>query len=157
MLINVIADTSASYKVDGKSNLQRNIMRSIMSAASKAKYADCDLKFFAWSDGLTEITDPDEIKFSHSAESSSLASFIDGSEDGSRFLLLSDGLFDSGSINDILREKNSVLVPVAVGADSDAGSLKQIASPNNYCFGCVNVLAALFEVCFSNFRTGGTK
>ena len=157
MLINVIADTSAGYKADGKSNLQRNIIRSIMSAGSKAKYSGCELKFFAWSDDLTEFTDPEKIKFSHSVESSSLASFIDSSEDGSRFLLLSDGLFDSGSINDILREKNSVLVPVAVGADSDVGSLKQIASPNNYCFGCVNVLAALFEVCFRNFRTGGTR
>ena len=157
MLINVIADTSAGYKADGKSNLQRNIIRSIISAASKAKYSGCELKFFAWSDGLTEFIDPEELKFSHSVESSSFASFIDGSDYGSRFLLLSDGLFDPGSINDILREKNSVLIPVAVGADSDVGNLKQIAAPNKYCFSCVNVLAALFEVCFRNFYTGGAK
>ena len=154
MLIHVIADTSAGYKADGKSNLQRNIIRSIMSAASKAKYAGCVLKFFAWSEDLTEFSDPEEIEFSRCAESSSLASFIDGSEDDSRFLLLSDGLFDAGSINDILRKKNSVLVPVAVGADSDVDTLKRIAAPNNYCFGCVNVLAALFEVCFRNFCSG---
>ncbi len=43
-----------------------------------------------------------EINFSNSAESSSLASFIDSSENGSRFLLLSDELFDTGNINDIL-------------------------------------------------------
>lgn len=155
--INVIADTSASYKADGKSNLQRNIIRSIISAASKAKYAGCMLKFFAWSDTITEFTDPEEITFSHSADSSSLASFIDGAEDGSRLLLLSDGLFDAENINDILREKNSVLIPVAVGADSDIDTLKYIASPNNYCFVCVNVLAALFEVCFRNFYAGGKK
>ena len=55
MLINIIADTSASYKTDGKSNLQRNIIRSIMSAASKAKYAGCVLKFFKWSDSLQSV------------------------------------------------------------------------------------------------------
>lgn len=157
MLVNVIADTSAGYKADGKSNLQRNIIRSIMSAAAKPKYAGCTLKFFAWSDSLTEFTDPEEIKFSHSTEASSLASFIDDSENGSRFLLLSDGLFDAGNINDILREKNSVLIPVAVGADSDINALRRIAAPNNYCFVCVNVLAALFGICFRNFGEGGIK
>ncbi len=155
--INVIADTSAGYKADGKSNLQRNIIRSVISAAAKEKYSGIALKFFAWSDGLTEFSDPDEIAFSHSAESSSLASFIDSSEEGSKFLLLSDGLFDAGNIRDILREKNSVLVPVAVGADSDIDSLRNIAAPDNYCFGCVNVLSALFEICFRNFCTGGRQ
>ena len=157
MLINVIADTSASYKTDGKSNLQRNIIRTIMSATSKAKYAGCVLKFFAWSDSLTEFTDPECIKFANSADSSLLASFINDAEDGSRFLLLSDGLFDAGNINDVLREKNSVLVSVAVGADSDMNNMKYIAEPNKYCFGCVNILSALFEVCFKNFCAGGTK
>ena len=157
MLINIIADTSAGYKADGKANLQRNVIRSVMSAAAKPKYAGCALKFFAWSDDLSEFTDPEQIKFSGSADTSSLASFIDGSENGSRFMLLSDGLFDSESIDDILRAKNSVLVPVAVGADSDVATLRRIASPNEYCFRCVNVLAALFEVCFRNFGTGGTK
>ena len=153
MLVNLIVDTSAGFKSDGKANLQRNTVRSIMSAAPKAKYSGCTMKFFAWSDSLIEVNSPDEIKFSDSVNISSLEEFIEDLEEGSRFLLLSDGLFDPETINDILRAKKSVLVPVAVGADSDASVLTQIAAPNHYCFRCVNVLSALFEVCFRDFHS----
>lgn len=157
MLVNVIADISAGFRTDGKASLQRNTVRSLMSAVSKAKYENCTLRFFAWSEGLAEFVDTDEINFSHRADVSSLEEFIQEEEDGSRFLLLSDGLFDGGNLNEILRAKRAVLVPVAVGADSDIDELKQIAAPNSYCFKCVNVLAALFEVCFRDFYGGGTK
>ncbi|MBQ3457939.1 MAG: hypothetical protein IJQ08_08040 [Synergistaceae bacterium] len=151
MLVNLIVDTSAGFKSDGKANLQRNTVRSIMSAASKAKYADCKMKCFTWSDSLVEANSPDEIKFYDSVNVSSLEEFIEDSEENSRFLLLSDGLFDPENIDDILCAKKSALVPVAVGADSDVSVLTQIAAPNHYCFKCVNVLAALFEICFRDF------
>ena len=153
-VIYTIVDSSASFKADGKGGLMRNLARILMSAASKDRYKSIKPRFCIWTNDLNEITDAEEIEFSGRAVLEPLIGAVEAAEEGTRFLLLSDGLFD-GEAADKLREslktKRSVFVPVAVGADADESALKNLAVPVGYCYDCVNLLAAFDEICFREF------
>lgn len=157
----VILDTSASFKTDGKDALQNNLLVTLMSATAKDFYIDnnAEAVFLSWNKVLVEIeplTDeylPD-LTFTSRVNINSILQLVIDSDEGSRFLLLSDGVFDeeeTKELQEMLKEKNSYLYCVAVGADADEHTLAAMAYPRKYCYKTENVLTALRELSFRTF------
>lgn len=140
--IHVIIDNSGSMNEMGKIFIQKNLCRYLnqLKAIGSDKYLDVDIRFFKWSQNISEIViqadgHVPELFPEGSSDLIDLADFLSNKlseEQSLSALVLSDGNFTNSDIVSFKKQLNSHLSPVlrsvAVGADSDLLKLKKISS-----------------------------
>jgi hypothetical protein len=137
----IIADVSGSMNEMGKVYIQTGLLRYAASLrVLDPKYVDISIRFFQWSDSISEIVVEDGgvvplLTSKGRSDLTSLSTFLSEALNSSRFLrvlLLSDGFFSSLDCAGFLKEmnlfSNLMLRTVAVGADADHVRLKSISS-----------------------------
>ena len=121
--------------------------------------------FLAWNNDINEIVpvsseevfDTGSISFGGRTDFQTVIDLVEQEEEGTRLLLLSDGVFsecDRGKIErlkEVLTEKKDILVTVAVGSDADFEKLADLACPVKSCYISENVLTVLSSLFVRTF------
>lgn len=161
--VNIIFDASGSFSIDGKDALIKNLLMTLISVCYKMPYKDVAYTLLEWSDDVYDI-DPVDVyenytqncmQFNGKANFEQLANYINGIDDNSRFLLLSDGVFSDEEIIKLKKtfeDKKSIVVPVAVGSDAEKYNLIKLAAPEECCFCSEDLLLALHEISFRTYE-----
>lgn len=160
--LNVIIDTSGSMNEMGKIHLQKNLCRTVTQRLliDPEKYVDVNVRFFHWSQSISEIIIQSEEDVSAlNAEGSLnlrvLSEFLSKNidDDRQRFLILSDGNFPSSDILSFQKKLSSfpdlIIRTVAVGADADLLKLRKV-STNNGVHLSENIASAIDISIFGN-------
>lgn len=142
-LLYIIVDVSGSMNEMGKIHLQRNLCRYAAQLQGKEKYANLNIRFYQWTQDISEITiqSDGDIPVLNAEGSSNLSVLSDffsqqlNNIERSRILILSDGNFENSEISSF--QKKLSLHPglitrtVAVGADAALLKLKKISTNNS--------------------------
>lgn len=157
----MIVDVSGSMNEMGKIHLQRNLCRfaSQLKMINQLKYTELNIKFFQWTEKISEIEIEDDgampyLKPKGSTDLIYLSDFLLSafSNDHSICaLILSDGNFAKSDVS-IFQDQvktlpNLLLRTVAIGADADILKLKKISSNNSIYF-AENISAAIDSAIF---------
>ena len=125
----VVLDVSGSFAENGKLSILRALRLSALAFARKFE-AEADV--FIWRDEVRPFESPADVVPEGIAEPEALIDFISACDEGSKFLIISDGIWsgkDAARIRTALKANNSSLAMVAVGADA--------VSSSNYCISTV--------------------
>ena len=136
MIITVIIDTSGSMSVMGKPYIVSALIKYCagISEIDKEKYANLNFRFITMAG--EEIRDTGNAASSFkNAENAGLASldkiFKTANPNGMNFILLSDGLFPPGEVDNYQQITENYpglrFIAAAVGADADEYTLKKIS------------------------------
>ena len=125
-----IIDSSGSFNECGKNYLQYYLVDAIANAiASETIASSEEFTFLLWSDQITDYNLFDKIIFQGQSDFTVLADYLMNLEKESLVFFLTDGNFNGDIIilSEELKQKNVILVPFAVGADSDIGNLEMLS------------------------------
>lgn len=126
-----LIDSSGSFNECGKNYLQIYLIDSIVNAISDGTLpADNKFSYFLWNNRINEYTPYDLIKFEGKSNFDVLSDFLMNLDNNSLVFFLSDGNFNGDTIilSQELKEKNIMLLPFAVGADSDVSNLEMLST-----------------------------
>lgn len=139
----------------GKRDLQKLLLHTAWDMRGMKELSGFDLRTYLWSDRVTEYNDGDRITARGAASEKALSSFLDRLSGRPRVLLMSDGLFTSGSESAmiLLKKKCDLLLTLAVGADADIDALSLISSDQLPAYSPEQIMTAVRTLCFAEART----
>ncbi|SEL36128.1 hypothetical protein SAMN02910353_02445 [Ruminococcus sp. YRD2003] len=150
--IYVVADSSGSFNECGKNYLQIYLLDAIVNALeSQTIKCNTEFRYVLWNTEMSEYTPGSMFKFSGRAELSTLESFISDINDGSLVILLSDGNYDGDTmmLQTLLKMKNIIFIPFAVGADADEISLR-VLTDDMTVYSTANLISVIKKIILEN-------